>query len=309
MKQIKIIIISYLYFFLCPNNFCQSKIYFDKDWKVSEKENAHFYRIINKKNDSLFYVKDFYINNVLQMDGHYSNIKKEVFEGPINWYDENGKITKSSTYKKGILHGITTVYLDDGKIDYTNEYKNGKVYEGLDIGFTEKRIYKKGKLVKKIKHNPPNSLYILSTTVYGAERDSVYWFTSKGKKIGFGIYKNHTIQDGLEVINDFSNTFFTNYIKGKKNGIHKVIDSEGTLVSQKLFKNDQLISDKTPHPITGEIITCIYKNNEAFEGRFFEYNPIYNYYDEHIFKKGKQVKKNRYVKENGKLKLSKTSFK
>lgn len=307
MKKIKIIISTVLILFVSMHMYSQSKIYYDADWELTSIENAHFYRLIDKKNDSLFNVKDFYISNVLQMEGHFSNLEEEVLEGIIYWYTEQGNMSNSETYTKGVLNGISNVYLENGEIEYTCEYKNGKVYDGVDIGATGNYFYKKGRLVKRIELNPPNEDYILSTKIYGTTIDSVFWRTSKGENIGLGIYKNGKIQDGLEVVNGLSNTLFTNYKNGKKDGILKVFDSNASLLSEKTFVKDTLLLDKTMNPLTGKIVECVYKNDRGFEGRYFEYNDMFKYYREVIFEKGKLITKNCYVKEDGKWKLVATS--
>ncbi|PCH76920.1 MAG: hypothetical protein COB98_04840 [Flavobacteriaceae bacterium] len=307
MKKTTLIIITVLLLFGSGHTYGQSKIYFDAGWELTSKDNAHYYRLIDKINDSLFNVKDFYINNVLQMEGHFTDLEKEVFEGLICWYKKDGKISSSETYTNGVLHGISTVYLKNGKIEHTCEYKNGKVYEGLYVGATAKYFYKKGKIVKKIEFDPPNDNYILSTEIYGETIDSVYWRTNTGKKIGVGIYRDDEIYEGLEVLNLLSNTLFTHYKNGKKDGIQKVFDTGGKLISEKTFVRDTLMLDKTWHPITGEILECIYKNDRGFQGRFIDYNPIYEYYREFIFEKGKLITKNRYRKVEGALLLIKTT--
>jgi len=299
MKQL--VFITALYFVTCQNIFSQSKIYFDKEWKISTIEKAHFYRVITKKNDSLFYVKDHYINGVLQMDGHYSNLENEIMEGKINFYNKQGEITNSQTYTKGELNGLATVYLKNGKIDYTTEYKNGKIYNGVYNGFVVKQVYKKGEVIKEIEQNPPNQYYVLKTTIYGKEIDSVYWITAKGIQLGFGIYKNHKIIDGLNVLNLLDNTVYTYYKNKLREGLQKVYDSNGKLIANMTYKNDQLILDETLNPLTNKMVTCTYKDNQPLNGRYFEYKPMHNYYNEFIFENGKLITKNRYFEIEGKL--------
>ncbi len=303
MKYLRII--TFFSFLFCENVYSQSKIYFGEDWKASTKENAYFYRTINKKNDSLFCIKDYYINDILQMDGHYSNLENEIMEGEINFYNEQGKITNSQTYTKGELNGLTTVYSKNGKIDYTTEYKNGNIYNGVYNGVVVKRFYKNGEVVKDIEHSPPNQYYILKTTIYGKEIDSVYWRTAKGIPLGLGTYKNHKIIDGLNVLNLLDNTVYTYYKNKLREGVQKVYDSNGKLIANMTYKNDQLILDKTLNPLTNKMVSCTYKDNQPLNGRYFEYKPMYNYYDEFIFENGIQKNHNRYTKDkDGKVKLS-----
>ncbi len=304
MKHLGIITITFFSFFFCRNVYSQSEIYFDKDWKTATKEEAYFYRTIHKKNDSLFYIKDYYINGVLQMDGHFSNLENETMEGKVNFYNKQGGITNSETYRKGVLHGLTKVYLKNGNIDYTTAYKNGKIYNGVYNGVVKKRFYKNGIITKDIEHSPPNQYYILKTIIYGREMDSVYWRTAKGRPLGLGIYKDNKIIEGLRVLNLLDNTVYTYYKNSLREGIQKVYNSNGKLIANMTYKSDQLILDETLNPLTNKMVACTYKNNQPLDGRYFEYKPMYNYYDEFVFENGIQKKHNRYAEDkDGNLKL------
>ncbi|NRS90365.1 antitoxin component YwqK of YwqJK toxin-antitoxin module [Flavobacterium sp. 7E] len=173
-NKVKLLLIILFYLFTTQNSNCQSKIYFDQDWKVTTKERASYYRIFSKRQDSLFQIKDFYSNGILQMEGCFSNLEKETLEGEIVWYDAKGAISSKANYKNGILHGLSTSYLKNGKIDYTTDYKEGEIYDGVYVGGAYKQFYKKGKLTKQIEVEAPNDFRNLETRVYGINKDTVY---------------------------------------------------------------------------------------------------------------------------------------
>ncbi len=172
MKHLFIIIL----FFSLINSIAQDKIYLDKDWKKTTEDKAHFYRVLEKKSDSLFYIEDYYISGKMQMDGYFSNLEKETLVGKINWYDEQGIITITKTYTKGILNGDYIEYAN-GKVIAKGNYKNGEFYDGILISssiysfaFSE---YKKGKRIKGIAYysNPTN-----------IAKERYYSYDNKGKE-------------------------------------------------------------------------------------------------------------------------------
>ncbi|SFW39257.1 hypothetical protein [Cellulophaga fucicola] len=292
-RGIKNSIIALVCFFLFQSTYGQSKIYFDKDWKKTTKEEARFYRVVAKKNDSLFYIRDYFISGVLQMNGHFSNLEQEVMEGKITFYDEKGKITNSANYVNGVLNGPSIVYLKNGKIEYTSEYKNGDIYNGIYKAATVKYLYKNGVTAKRIEFLSPNDYYPLATTVYGKERDTVYWYTSKGKKIGFGTYKGTKTINGLDIKKSWLEVTHTFYKNGKKEGVQNIF-YEGKLIVENTFANDVLVLNKSLNPFTGKFVTCKYKNNKPFQGHYFVYHITQDYYDEYVYDTGKITSYNKY---------------
>ncbi|WP_136467424.1 hypothetical protein [Flagellimonas onchidii] len=301
-----IVIISFLHISHDING--QSKIYFDKDWKVTTKDEAEFYRLVDKKSDSLFCIKDFYINGVLQMKGCFSDLDKETFEGEIVWYNVKGIITNRANYRRGQLHGLCTVYLENGEIDFTAKYINGKIYDGVYVGTRYKQFYKKGKLIKQVELEAVNHFRSLETRIFGLKKDTVYWMTNDGKQqIGVGIYDgvNNKIIDGLDIQNNFLIAVHTYYKNSKREGIQKVF-YEGNLLTEQTFANDVVILERSINPLTGKTVEINFRNGKPYNGRLFQFNQIYEYYDEFIYKEGVVLIKNRYELVDGKLKLNTT---
>lgn len=285
----------------------QTKVYFDKDWKKTSKEAAVYHRIIDKKNDSLFYIKDYYSNGKLQMEGHFSNLEKETLEKKVIWYTKEGKIDHISNYKKGILHGMHTVYLKNGKINYSTEYKNGYIYSGVYAGGYYKQYYKNGKLTKQVELEAPNNFRSLKTRVFGLEKDTIYWMSNKGDKlIGIGIYSSSSskIIDGLEIDNNFLIAVHTNYKDGKREGVQKVF-YKGKLLTEQTFANNIVVLERSINPLNHKTVEINFKNGEPYTGQLFQFNQVYNYYNEFIYNKGIVIIKNHYELIDGKLKLNK----
>jgi TonB family protein len=89
--------------------------YFDKNWEVTEfKENAIYYRTIDKQAGK-FLVKDFYVStNTLQMEALCSSINPNVQDGPATWYYANGEKQREGFYKEGSPVGLHKSYHENG---------------------------------------------------------------------------------------------------------------------------------------------------------------------------------------------------
>ncbi len=122
------VLIYIIFIFQLQNTFSQNKIYFDKNWKTTTEENAAYYRLTEKKSDSLYAVKDYYINGVLQMDGHTTSLEKDIFQGTVHWYDKSSKKTITRNYKNGVLEGDVINYM--GPFSTRCQYKNYMPYNG-----------------------------------------------------------------------------------------------------------------------------------------------------------------------------------
>lgn len=81
-------------------------IFFDKNWKITTKNEALYYRIKPfkiktkdaigykiKDTDSLFVINDYYLNNnKLQFKGYSKDYDGEYLMGKAEWYNENNKL-------------------------------------------------------------------------------------------------------------------------------------------------------------------------------------------------------------------------
>ncbi|KAF2339982.1 hypothetical protein [Flavobacterium tistrianum] len=87
-------------------------IFFDKNWKTTNKGNAIYYRTkpykIKTKDatgykiqntDSLFVIKDYYLdNNQLQFQGYASDFDAKYLFGKAEWFSKEGKIVDASNF-------------------------------------------------------------------------------------------------------------------------------------------------------------------------------------------------------------------
>lgn len=147
----------FIYLLFCLPSFVKAQqkldtIFYNQKWiETNVREEASFYRIaILEKNHYL--VKDYYINDTIQMVGVFSDIRFSVKNGLFTYYDTNGKISASGIYKNNLKEGKWNDF-KEGQIwltinyskneyhgSFTSFYKNGKI--------KRKDIYKRGKLRK-----------------------------------------------------------------------------------------------------------------------------------------------------------------
>jgi len=125
MKKHYIILVFLTIISITEKSFGQ-RIFYDSLWKETNEQNAIYYRIIDTiiKNDYL--VKDFYFNDTLQMEGHFSSIHKDKKEGNFVWYYSNGKKSTERNYKSGKLNGVYKRWYENGQQELLGFYKNNK---------------------------------------------------------------------------------------------------------------------------------------------------------------------------------------
>lgn len=149
----KIFIIAALLLFQILFSQKSEPIYYDKDWKVTTKANASFYRLMPMKEvGELVLLQDFYINGTPQFEGYAFKNNEEDYAGEIVWYDEYGNDDTQRQYYNKTKNDILTYYHKNGKIRKKVQYKNG-VKDGETIIYDTtgsvlmKGIYKEGKPV------------------------------------------------------------------------------------------------------------------------------------------------------------------
>lgn len=123
----------------------QETIWFDKNWQETTKDNSFYYRPDPKKMKEGYWIVDYYKNGQVQMEG-YSTVKtpnKEVFDGLVTYYHENGKPSHKANYVDGELNGVRKVFYESGELKEQGRYKNGKRQGNW------KTFYKNGKIKTK----------------------------------------------------------------------------------------------------------------------------------------------------------------
>jgi TonB family protein len=97
-------------------------IYFDKDWKICNKENANYYRLSEKKGEA-YIVTDYYMSNKPQMVAVCSSIVPEIKNGKCTRYYENGLKDCEGMYTNNKETGTWTWWDEDGMDSTIAEYR------------------------------------------------------------------------------------------------------------------------------------------------------------------------------------------
>ena len=111
----------------------EKRIYFDCTWKKTKKSNASYYRVVQKitnGNSKAFLVKDYQINDTLQMEGVYKDKKLRIRDGHFVFYHENGKVSEDRRYENGTEEGLAVFYYETGIKSAEIPYVKGK-YQGM----------------------------------------------------------------------------------------------------------------------------------------------------------------------------------
>jgi len=130
MKKVSV----YFLFFILISKFLYSQdtitTYYDSEWeKISDSNNAVFYRKAYKNNDKLWVVNDYYISNIIQMTGLYKSKKMKEKLGHFIYYFENGNKSSEGNYKNGKAEGAWTYRYESGQ-----KKSEGKLQNGMNHG-------------------------------------------------------------------------------------------------------------------------------------------------------------------------------
>lgn len=150
MKQKILILLFLVTYGLTVLGQTQEKIYYDENWKVTNKSNADYYRLItfDENGKPLGKVKDYYITGELQWEGYFSYVdkydsSKDINEGHSIWYYKNGKKSRESEMVNNLENGRTTYWYENGNKAREVDFKMG-VPNGIWIDY-----YENGKLFRK----------------------------------------------------------------------------------------------------------------------------------------------------------------
>ncbi|KQS90173.1 hypothetical protein [Chryseobacterium sp. Leaf394] len=138
-------------------------IYYDKDWEITTKANALFYRLMPMKEiGELVLVQDFYMNGTPQFEGYALKSDNDSYVGDIIWYDQNGNDENFKQYRNDTKNATLLYYHQNGKLRKKVQYKEGvkdgeTIIYGTDGSVLMKGIYVNGRpesgSFEKVKHS------------------------------------------------------------------------------------------------------------------------------------------------------------
>ncbi|WDF64010.1 hypothetical protein [Flavobacterium sp. KACC 22763] len=119
---------------LAPLSAQNDTIFFDKNWKISSKEAAIYYRIkplkVKTKDavgykikniDSLFTIKDYYLNsNKIQFQGYSKDYNGDYLVGKAKWHNENDDTIETREFNYREYNTSSKFRIPDWPILYLN---------------------------------------------------------------------------------------------------------------------------------------------------------------------------------------------
>ncbi len=127
MKKIMLTSITLFLIFSITSSFAQKDtIWYDTNWKVTAKSKASYFRCHCIQVDNGYWFTDYYVSGAKQMEGLSLEEDKEVYQGVVKWYHENGNSFQIVNYNKGVLNGNRQVFYENGKLKTEENYKQGK---------------------------------------------------------------------------------------------------------------------------------------------------------------------------------------
>jgi S1-C subfamily serine protease len=180
----KRIFILIFYIILPLTSFGQEeKIYYNSEWKVCEKSEAEYFRIItfDKNKNPKGKVKDFYLNGKLQWEGYLSFMDKydnslDITEGTCTFYSKEGKKERTDYYEKNKTIKPSLFYFY-----YPNGNLQSKISKELESGF------KDGKSIWYHNNGEIKSIGFYSK---GKANGLFTWFKEDGEINSINVYKD-----------------------------------------------------------------------------------------------------------------------
>ncbi len=127
MKNLIILLLFAFVSSLTNANAQKDTIWYDANWKKTEKKSAIYYRPEVKKKGKLYHQVDYYMSGSKQMEAYSHDAEDPVYEGEVKWYFENGNTFQVVYYNNGVLNGKRQIYFENGKLKTESHYKDGKM--------------------------------------------------------------------------------------------------------------------------------------------------------------------------------------
>ncbi len=133
---------------ICSAQAEKDTLWFDANWNASTKNQASYFRPHPTKKATGFVWTDYYLSGAKQMDAISLDETKEIFDGSVSWYFENGNVMQTVNYKKGVLVGERKNYHESGPLKSQYSYKDALI-SGPWVGYYENaKLSESGNCVK-----------------------------------------------------------------------------------------------------------------------------------------------------------------
>lgn len=319
MKKITIILFILVSFYSCAQN---GITYYDKEWKITTKDQAAYYRLAPKKVGNLWYIEDHYSTGEVQFKGYSTAKDKELWDGDITWYLKNGNISEKLRYKNKKFVGFYEPIIAEGQKEPTAEegfsesaplqyfHKTGDIYyaqpdpnKSKDLSNKMEEVESAVSAVDAVKtatdeykfyYKGTQKLAELKTRYYGYKdktQTSVY-YNKKGEIIGELRYdEDYNAFEGEEI-----------YFYQDKTENQQCI----TIKKITKYKSGKKTSEKQYNIQGKEIASGVFKEASPYKGTFVRRRC--DFYTIKTYDNGKLVETKTYDNKNNKL-LASASYK
>ncbi|MEL7269174.1 MAG: hypothetical protein AAGL34_06350 [Bacteroidota bacterium] len=180
-------------------------IFYDDQWKKSEKQLAAYFRVATQEAEGRYLVKDYFITGELQMEGVSRYPDRDYWEGKVTWYNKDGSLLQIGNFAQGRLNGDFESYIDGKKLMAV--YKNGRLLSGKTNSlYRNYRFYSeiRNDTLFEISHlgsleGPRNERYLVMDDFGTYQTMRSVSYDSKNKVIAEAEYRNGGIYNGSEM--------------------------------------------------------------------------------------------------------------
>jgi len=109
--------------------------YYDAQWQEIEKIKAVYYSEMYTHSSGKLYVKDYYSDGQVQMEGYFLDSGKKQKEGTFTYYHPNGKISSKGVYKANKRSGTWIWYYSNDAIEEKGNFNKNGLRSGYWEGF------------------------------------------------------------------------------------------------------------------------------------------------------------------------------
>jgi TonB family protein len=179
----------------CYSQLIRDTVYFDRNWRQSNIENARYYRVISNdtSGEIQFTVKDYYISGHIQMAGTYRSINPDFKTGGFRYWYENGQLQIKCNFLNNRLNGEYLEFYENGRPKISRRYVNGL------IDGTEKTWSLSGFIAKVVEYK------------LGARHGKFLTYYDNGQLIRKDIYKNDEFIKGRCFTREGKDTAYFKY--------------------------------------------------------------------------------------------------
>lgn len=96
--------------------------FYNRNWQLTNGDDKYYTREIVKVHDSLYHVKDFYLNGNLEMEGFFTSLDQQTKNGRFVFYYGSGEVHYEGKYCKGLICGEWNVYNKTGQLTRVVNY-------------------------------------------------------------------------------------------------------------------------------------------------------------------------------------------